>query len=89
MTIAGNYDRLETSLGIAGPGRTNIHNGGIQVEYGVPMRPGDVITSVTYLAEYKERPGSLGLMLFATSRTVWTNQDDAMVKTTLSTLIRY
>jgi hypothetical protein len=89
MTSAGNYDSLETSLGVPGPGLANILNGGIQVEYGVPMRPGDVITSVTYLAEYKERPGSLGLMLFATSRTVWTNQDDAMVKTTLSTLIRY
>jgi len=89
MASAGNPDSLEVSLGIAGPGLKNVLNGGLQVEYGVPMRPGDVITSVMSLAEYRERPGSLGLMLFTTSRTVWTNQNGETVKTSLGTVIRY
>jgi hypothetical protein len=53
------------------------------------MRPGDVVTSVRSLAGYSEREGRLGLMLFTTSQDVWTNQDDQVVKTTTSTLIRY
>jgi hypothetical protein len=89
MATAGNPDALENSLGIAGPGLVNALNGGLQIEYGAPIRPGDVITAVTTLAEYRERPGSLGLMLFTTSRTVWTNQDAAMVKVSLATVIRY
>lgn len=89
MASAGNPDSMEISLGIAGPGLKNVLNGGIHVEYGIPMRPGDVITSVRSLAEYKERPGSLGLMLFTTSKTVWTNQNGETVKTGRHTVIRY
>jgi hypothetical protein len=55
----------------------------------VRMRPGDVITSVRSLAGYSEREGRLGLMLFTLSQDVWTNQDNEVVKTTKSTLIRY
>jgi hypothetical protein len=53
------------------------------------MRPGDVITSVRSLGGYSEREGRLGLMLFTQSQDVWTNQNNEMVKTTKSTLIRY
>ena len=61
----------------------------MEVEYGVRMRPGDVITSVRRLAEYQEREGRLGLMLFTTTEDVWTNQDDQLVKTSRSAVIRY
>lgn len=82
-------DRLERSLGIAGPGLAFMLNGGMQVTYGERMRPGDVITSEGRLAEYTEREGRLGLMLFTVTEDTWTNQRDEMVKRTRSTLIRY
>jgi hypothetical protein len=82
-------NRMEKLLGIEGPGLKFQLNGGMDVEYGVPMRPDDVITSVSRLAEYHEREGRLGLMLFTVTEDVWSNQDDEEVKRTRSTLIRY
>ena len=65
-------------------------NGGVEVEYtGVRMRPGDVIRSVTSLAEYRERAGRLGLMLFTITENRWTNQRGELVKTSRNTLISY
>lgn len=86
---ATNPDSFENALGATGPGLSNILNGGIDIEYGAPMRPGDVISSVTSLDGYKERPGSLGLMLFTMTKTVWSNQDGEMVKVVGGTTIRY
>jgi N-terminal half of MaoC dehydratase len=82
-------DRTEKSLGIEGPGLKFQVNGGIEVAYGVRMRPGDVITAEQRLAGYRERPGRLGLMLFTSSESVWTNQRDELVKRTTVTIIRY
>jgi hypothetical protein len=82
-------DRLEKSLGIAGPGLSNQLNGGVEVSYGARMRPGDVITAVSCLAEYREREGRLGAMLFTISEDTWTNQTGDLVKRSRSTLIRY
>ena len=53
------------------------------------MRPGDVITSVTRLHSYSEKEGRMGLMLFTTSETTWTNQNDEVVKKTRGIHIRY
>src|SRR5579863_8315901 len=64
-------------------------NGGMEVEYGAAMRPGDVITAVTRLAGYSEREGRLGLMLFTTQEETWTNQDDEVVQRRSNTVIRY
>jgi hypothetical protein len=82
-------DRTEKMLGIGGPGLKFQLNGGLETDYGVSMRPGDVITSVTRLAEYKEREGRLGPMLLTVSEDTWTNQDDDVVKRARSTLIRH
>jgi hypothetical protein len=82
-------ERIERRLGIPGPGLMRVLNGGFKVEYGVPMRPGDVITSVARLGEYREREGSLGLMLFTPQETTWTNQRGELVRTSQLTLIRY
>jgi MaoC dehydratase-like protein len=82
-------DMIEKTLGIEGPGLKFQLNGGMEVEYGVRMRPGDVITSIRRLAGYREREGRLGLMLFTTTEDVWTNQDGELVKTSRSTVIRY
>jgi N-terminal half of MaoC dehydratase len=88
-TAVSDADSTERSLGIEGPHLMNQLNGGVSVEYGVPIRPGDVITSVTRLGEYSERPGSLGLMLFTPLETTWTNQQNEVVKKTRLVLIRY
>jgi hypothetical protein len=82
-------DRTEKTLGIEGPGLKFQLNGGMEVEYGVRMRPGDQITAVMRLAGYREREGRLGLMLFTSSESVWTNQEGAMVKRSTGTVIRY
>jgi N-terminal half of MaoC dehydratase len=87
---AGNDpDMIEKTLGIEGPGLKFQLNGGMEAEYSTRMRPRDVITSVRRLAEYREREGRLGLMLFTTTEDVWTNQDDEVVKTSRFTVIRY
>jgi hypothetical protein len=82
-------DFLEKSLGIGGPGLKFMLNGGMEVDYGVRMRPGDVITAVSRLHSYKERPGRLGLMLMSVNEDTWTNQRGEVVKRSRSTLIRY
>ncbi len=80
----------ERAFGVAPPETNFILNGGIEVTYGVRMRPGDVITSSrSKVVEYKERQSRLGLMLMTTTETTWTNQNAEMVKITRGTLIRY
>ena len=64
-------------------------NGGGQVEYYQPIRPGDVITAVTRIAELYERPGRLGVMLFTITETTWTNQKNELVRIYRGTSIRY
>lgn len=87
----GEYDpdSMEKSLGVQGPGLKFMLNGGMEVDYGVRMRPGDVITAVSRLYSYKERPGRLGLMLMSTTEDTWTNQKGEMVKKARNVLIRY
>ncbi|MFE2433085.1 MaoC family dehydratase N-terminal domain-containing protein [Streptomyces sp. NPDC059373] len=99
MTTAGPDDRsagepndpdnTEHLLGIAGPGLKFQLNGGLDVEYGVPIRPGDVISTQSRVVEYRERRGRLGLMLFTVIEDVWTNQNDETVRRGRTTLIRY
>ena len=82
-------DRTERLLGLEPLGLQFMLNGGIDVEYGVRMRPGDVITSVQSLSGYREREGRLGLMMFTTSENLWTNQRGEVVKRYQGTVIRY
>jgi len=82
-------DLTEVLAGVPGPGLKFQLNGGMETEYGVRMRPGDVITSVRRLGPYTEREGRLGLMLFSSTEDTWTNQDGNLVKRTVNTLIRY
>ncbi|HVW42432.1 MAG TPA: MaoC family dehydratase N-terminal domain-containing protein [Amycolatopsis sp.] len=81
---------IEILLGVTPPPVKFQLNGGLAVEYGVPMRPGDVISSVSKLASYRERSGGrFGLMLFTVLEDTWTNQSGEFVKRTESTVIRY
>ena len=82
-------DHTEKQIGIRGPGLKFMLNGGMDVEYGVRMRPGDSITGVSRLGGYYERPGRLGRMLFSTTDSTWTNQNGELVRRSTNTLIRY
>lgn len=90
-TPSGGHDpgNTEKRLGVTPPGLRNQMNGGIEVEYGVRIRPGDVVTSITRLGSYAERSGRLGRMLMTMFEDTWTNQGDELVKRSRMTLIRY
>ena len=68
---------------------TRVMNGGQTDRYGVPMRPGDVITQSSALVGWNERVGRLGLTIFASSENRWTNQNGELVKTRTSVGVRY
>lgn len=72
----------------SGPRLTNM-NGGQVDTYGVPMRPGDVITARSRLQDFNEREGRFGLMLYTFNETEWTNQKGEFVRRRISTGIRY
>jgi hypothetical protein len=80
---------IEETLGVAGPSLPFILNGGMDTTYGVPIRPGDVITSVNRLVGYEERAGRLGQMLLTVTEDAWSNQSGEGVKTVRVTTIRY
>ncbi len=63
--------------------------GGDEVEYLKPLKAGDVITSVSHIAEYNEREGKRGPMLFTTIETTYKNQRDEVVAISRSTFISY
>jgi hypothetical protein len=79
----------EEVLGIEGPPLTHRIRGAMSVEYGVHMRPDDVITSVRRLNGYDERDGRLGAMLFTSIDDTWMNQREEFVKRFEFTFIRY
>jgi hypothetical protein len=79
----------EKILGVEPPAVGFQVNGGITVTYGERMRPGDVVTSVSTLGGYHQRTGRLGLMLFTTVDTTWTNQNGGVVRRSQGTVIRY
>lgn len=70
------------------PGNRGMNGGQVET-FGVPMRPGDVITSRTRLKEWNERTTRLGLTLFSFTEMEWRNQRGEHVKTRISTSIRY
>src|SRR5439155_22382294 len=72
----------------SGPG-SNAMNGGLTVQYHTPIRPGDVISSTSALVDWNERQTRLGLTMFVTNETRWTNQKGELVKVTSNVSIRY
>ena len=68
---------------------TRILNGGTEIEYLEDICAGDVLSARSHVASYEERKGSIGDMLIVTSKTTYTNQNDAVVAVMTGTLIRY
>jgi hypothetical protein len=70
------------------PGQ-RVLNGGSDIRYYAPIRPGDVIRSGIKLVDVYEKTGRLGLMLFMINDITWTNQRGELVKVERKTNIRY
>ncbi len=64
-------------------------NGGQREVYGVPIRPGDVITAKTALVHMEEKIGKLGLTLYKSTETRWTNHKGEFVRSRISISIVY
>ena len=75
----------------SGPGGVALTgmNGGQVDTYGVPQRPGDVVTSRSRLKGWTESQTRLGLTMFLETEIEWRNQNDELVKRRISTAIRY
>jgi len=61
-------------------GRTGF-DAGKDIEFGVPVRPGDVLTASSTVHDVYEKTGRSGSMAFIVLRTVVTNQRDQLVAT--------
>ena len=48
--------------------------GGVEVEFLRPLRPGDVLTFKTRLADIYEREGRTGRLVFTVNEATYTNQ---------------
>jgi hydroxyacyl-ACP dehydratase HTD2-like protein with hotdog domain len=64
-------------------------DGGTEIEYYHPIRPGDRITSVAKITDIKEKAGKLGPMLILTLETTYTNQLGQVAAKATDTSIRY
>ena len=73
----------------AGGVRLTGMNGSQTDTYGEPMRPGDLISARTRLADFNERQGRFGLMLYTYNEIEWTNQNGEFVRRRIATGIRY
>lgn len=84
------YDFVEHQFGVEGPGSAANLNSGLEVEYGVRIKPGDVITKISRIKDYVEKDSSkFGKMLFTYIESEATNQNGEMVTRTVQLGIRY
>ena len=63
-------------------------NGGTEVEYYKPMKPGDSITTVAKLVDIQEKVGGSGKLLFLIVEVTYQNQKGELVAKCRNTFIR-
>jgi acyl dehydratase len=61
--------------------------GGIEIRFGVPVRPGDTLTARPKVVDLYEKVGRSGPLVFQITKTTVTNQRDEVVLVSRSTLI--
>jgi len=72
------------------PGKgENVLNGGQVDTFFTRIRPGDVITERSRVADWEERTGRLGLTLFLRHEFEWHNQRAELVKRRIATFVWY
>ena len=84
---AGLVKFVDQLLEMECPLEANI-NGGTEIEYYMPMKVGDTITTVAKLADVKEKAGKSGPLLFLMVEVTYTNQRGELVATCRNTFIR-
>ncbi|MFC1909850.1 MaoC family dehydratase N-terminal domain-containing protein [Chloroflexota bacterium] len=62
--------------------------GGAEIEYHVPLRPGDVINVKAKLVDIQEKKGKSGQIVFLVAERTFTNQRGELVAKAKSTFIR-
>lgn len=80
--IVDNLVKLESPL-------TRVLAAGNEFEYFEPVRPGDVITITSKLADAREHEGKLGKMLLLDGEVTYTNQEGKVVVKQRVGIIRY
>lgn len=68
-------------------GFPRILDGGIEYEFFIPIRAGDILTSYIKVADITERAGRTGNMLLVTLETTYLNQNGDIVAKARSSLI--
>lgn len=68
-------------------GYPGLLDGGIEYEFFVPVRPGDILVAVPKVVEIYERETRLGKLAFSIIETSYTNQNGALVAIARQTLI--
>ena len=63
-------------------------NGGSEIEYYVPIKPGDKITTVAKLIDMQEKVGGSGRLLLLTVEVTYTNQKGELVARCRNTFIK-
>jgi acyl dehydratase len=53
--------------------------GGNEIEFGEPVRPGDIVTATRRFVEAYERPSKMAPLLFAVHETTYVNQHGAVL----------
>jgi acyl dehydratase len=72
---------------VAGAGMLRILDGGIELNFYVPVRAGDTLVTYGKLADVREKQTSQGKMLFLIIEQKYLNQDGALVAVARQTLI--
>lgn len=72
---------------VAGAGMLRILDGGIELNFYVPVRAGDTLVTYGKLADVREKQTSQGKMLFLVIEQKYLNQDGALVAVARQTLI--
>ncbi|MCK4723141.1 MAG: MaoC family dehydratase N-terminal domain-containing protein [Dehalococcoidia bacterium] len=68
-------------------GLFRILDGGVDQEFYIPIRAGDILTSYSKIADIREREGKTGRMIFTTVETTYLNQNGDTVAVNRATII--
>lgn len=68
-------------------GLFRILDGGVDQEFYIPIRAGDILTAYSKIADIREREGKAGKMVFTTVETTYLNQNGDTVAVNRATII--
>jgi acyl dehydratase len=74
-------------VALAKVGYANVLDGGIEYEFFVPVRAGDMLTAKSIVKEIREREGKTGKMAFVIIETTYHNQNKELVAVSRGTAI--